>query len=259
MSQAVSDFRYLTNAVASSLLFLGTVLLVLHPDWFDRPLAKAINNLATDQPVASRVAAGIAYPTVEGVIVVSLIWCCWFSGIDQQLRARIISGACAAVFAGLIAHLLKSELPAPPKPIFDPALRFHVAKVLGDIDVLRATSFPDNPSFPSERGSMFAGLAITILLVRYDIGLLALGCTLAASLSRVYLGLHYPTSILGSFALAACIVWLAQTRPALELSLFLVKWERASAPTFYMFAFLVSYQLVTTFQDLRDLAALFLR
>jgi membrane-associated phospholipid phosphatase len=247
------------HAIAFSFLFLGTAILGRYPDWFDRPVARAINSFTRDHPFANGLAALVAYPTLEGAVVVSLVWCCWFSRIKAEPRARLVSGVFAAVLAGVIAHLMLHMLPPMPKPIFDPILALHPPDVLGDIDVLRATSFPNSPTFPSERATMFAGLAIAVFLIRYKLGFLALGCTTVVELSRIYLGLHYPTDIMGSFSLAAAILWFAQIRWGSVLGLRFVRWEGASASTFYMCAFFVSYQITTAFQDLRELTAQFFR
>lgn len=257
MTRKISDFRSLRNATAFSLLFLGTVVLALYPDWFNRPVAKAINSLTIDHQFANVLAYGIAYPTLQGVTVVALVWCCWFSGLTPDLRARLMSGTVAAILSGIIAHLVQRGIPTSPKPIFDPFLHLDLPPVLGDIDVLMATASPGSHDFPSERGTMFAGLAIAIFLVRQKIGLIALACTMAVEVSRIYLGLHYPTDIIGSFTLAAAPVWLAQMQWSWELGLGLVRWEMSSPSTFYMCAYLASYGTSTAFQDLRDLAGQF--
>lgn len=255
MTRKTSDVRSLRIAAAFSLLFLGTMVVALYPDWFNRPVAKAMNSLTIDHQFANVVAFGIAYPTLQGVTVVALVWCCWFSGLTPDLRARLMSGAVAAILSGIIARLVQRGLPTSPKPIFDPFLHVDVPAVLGNIDVLKATSFPSSHTFPSERGTMFAGLAIAVFLVRPTIGLIALACTTTAEVSRVYLGLHYPTDIIGSFSLAAATVWLAQMRWGSKPGFGLVRWEAASPATFYMCAYLASYATSTAFQDLRDLAS----
>jgi len=154
---------------------------------------------------------------------------------------------------------LQRTLPTSPQPIFDPLLQLHVPAVLGDIDTLRTTSSPNSHTFPSERATMFAGLAIAVFLIRPKLGLLALGCTMLADVSRIYLGLHYPADIIGSYSLAAAIVWLAQMQWSSELGLRFVRWESISPSTFYMCAFFAYYQVTTAFQDLRDLAGILLR
>ena len=254
MTRKMSDFRALRNAAVFSLLFFGTLVVALYPDWFNGPVAKAINGLTIDHQFANALAFGISYPTLQGVTVVALVWCCWFSGLTPDLRARVMSGAAAAILSGIIAHLVQRGIPTAPKPIVDPFLHLNVPAVLGDIDVLKTTDFPSTHTFPSERGTMFAGLAIAVFLVRPKIGLLALACTATVELSRIYLGLHSPIDIFGSFSLAAAMVWLAQMRWSSELGLRSIRWEMASPPTFYMCAYLASYGMSTAFQDLRDLA-----
>src|ERR1700680_2165512 len=103
MLREVSHPRYVINSILFLLVFLGTTILRLYPDWFDRPVAKALNNFAMDHHLANKLAIGAAYPTLEGMIVVSLLWYCWFSDTSPELRARLVIGAGAAVFAGLIA------------------------------------------------------------------------------------------------------------------------------------------------------------
>ena len=259
MARTLSDSHCLTHAAVFFVLFVGTTFLALNPDWIDRPLAKAVNIVASSQPFANRVAFGAVYPTAEGAIVVSLLWYCWFSHVGPESKARLVSGVCAAVIAALVAHFLKGSLPPTPKPIFDAALGLHIPDVLGDAAVLRSAPFAGNPGFPSERAVLFAGLSIAILPVRFELGLLALASTLAVELARIYLGLHYPSNALGSLALAATLAWLAQTRPCLEVGAFILRWERGAAPSFYLCSFLVSYLLVTAFQDVRDLAERLLR
>jgi membrane-associated phospholipid phosphatase len=255
---AVTHRRCLANAAAFSLLFLATAILALYPDWLNRPVAKAINSFTMDREFANAVAFTVAYPTLQGLAVVSLVWCCWFSGIKAELRARIVSGAFVAILAGLIAYLLYRTLPTSPRPILDSLLQLHIPAVLADIDNPTTTASAYAHTFPSERATMFAGLAIAVFVIRPRLGLLALGCTMLADISRVYLGLHYPTDIIGSYSLAAAMVWLAQMRWGAELGFRFVRWEGVSPSTFYMCAFLAGYQVTNAFQDLRDLAGILL-
>jgi len=105
---------------------------------------------------------------------------------------------------------------------------------------------------------MFAGLAIAVFLIRPKLGLLALGCTTLVDVSRVYLGLHYPTDIVGSYSLAAAMVWLAQMQWSVGLGLRFARWESISPSTFYMCSFFACYLVANAFQDLRDLAGILL-
>ena len=246
-------------AVLFSLLFVATAVLALNPDWFDRPVVKRISRFTTDWQFTNVLAFVLSYPTLESAIVVSCVWSCWFSGIEAELRAQIVSGAFAGACAVVISHLVQRILPTSPKPVFDPALQLHLPAILGDIDSFRATSLSGAHTFPSARATMFASLAIAILPVRLDIRLLALGCTVAAEISRIYLRLHYPTNIIGSLSLAALLVLLAQMQWGHALGSWFVSWERSSAAIFYMCAFLLSYQVMNGFRDVREITAQLLR
>jgi membrane-associated phospholipid phosphatase len=255
MAQEQSEPAPLKRAVASLLVFLAATVIALRPDWLDRPLARTINGAVSRWEDADRLAFALASPTFQTVSVVFLLWLCWRAEPNAQARARLASGAIAAVLAAMAAHLANLALPTPPKPIFDPAIDLHPLPVLGDIAVLKATSFVASHSFPSARATLFAGLAIAIVLVRSRLGAIALGCTLLTELSRVALGLHYPADIAGSFALAAAFAQLTQLRASAPIGLWFVRWERRSAPTFYAFGLLACYELAGGFQELRDLAA----
>jgi membrane-associated phospholipid phosphatase len=259
MSRDRSETRCIANAGAWSILLFAAGILALHPDWIDRPLAKTINSLTRDHDFANALAFDLGDSTVQGVIVVSLLWCCWFSVVVKESRAGLVSGVFAAVLAALVARLLQNTLPTSSKPIFDPLLALDPPAVFDDVASLRAASFSNSHTFPSERATMFGGLAITILLVQRKLGLLAVGCTIAAEFSRVYLGLHYPTDIVGSLALAGALVWVAQIPRISKLSLPFVWWEGAFPSTFYMCAFFASCQMATAFEGLRDFAARLVR
>jgi membrane-associated phospholipid phosphatase len=254
-----SDRRCAAYAIAFLLLLLVAIACAFNSHWIDRPIAKALNEFTRTDGFANTIAYHLTYPTLEGLAVVSLVWACWFSVATAELRARIIAGAFAAVLAGLVANYLHDALPTPPKPIFDRGLDLHLPSVFGDMATLRANSFPDSHTFPSERATLFAGLAITIAIVQSRIGVLALAFTFVVEFCRIYLGLHFFTDIVGSICLAAASVWLAQMRWGVRIGLWFVNWQRASAPSFYACAFLASYFAATTFQELRDLAALLRR
>ena len=87
----------------------------------------------------------------------------------------------------------------------------------GDAHLLLAPS-PD-PSFPSDHATAAYAIAVAILLRHRKGGVLALVLATLVALSRVALGTHYPTDILGGAALgaiAALLLWAPPIRRPLH-------------------------------------------
>ena len=84
--------------------------------------------------------------------------------------------------------------------------------------------YPEPPTYSFPSGHSFVSfcfcLCLAEILMRHGwplwgkvaIWIAALGCTLAIGLSRVYLGVHYPTDVLGGYA--AGVVWTMLIRVA---------------------------------------------
>ncbi len=87
--------------------------------------------------------------------------------------------------------------------------------------------YPQPPTYSFPSGHAFVSfcfcLCLAEILVRHEWPLVgkvaiwsaALGCTLTVGLSRIYLGVHYPTDVLAGFA--AGIVWITLIRVAAQI------------------------------------------
>lgn len=87
----------------------------------------------------------------------------------------------------------------------------------GDAHLLLAPS-PD-PSFPSDHATAAYAIAFAVLLRHRKGGVIALILATLVAVSRVALGTHYPTDILGGAALgalAALLLWLPPVRGPLH-------------------------------------------
>src|SRR5712664_844649 len=114
------------NALISSVVFLGALALALSPGSFDGPLLSLINSLAGRSAVFDGLAyASSSYFTFSGVVLMALIWGCWFDSNDPDNRARILLGTLASLGAGVISRSLQHTLPSHPRPVYDPALNFQ--------------------------------------------------------------------------------------------------------------------------------------
>ncbi|MGW7470439.1 phosphatase PAP2 family protein, partial [Streptomyces cyaneofuscatus] len=63
-------------------------------------------------------------------------------------------------------------------------------------------------SFVSDHSTLAMALAVGIFVANRKFGFVALGLAVFAGVSRVYMGVHYPTDVIGGFALGTAVALL---------------------------------------------------
>jgi membrane-associated phospholipid phosphatase len=241
--------RYKQNVLISFAVLLTAIGLAYRPGLGDLPLARLVNSFANRSPALD----GLFYDfddyfTFSGVILVALIWSCWFKSRDLEIRARLLVATLISIGAGGVSRLLQHWLPTHPRPYYDPALGFHSPSTLP------GTPYNTWNSFPSDHAAMFSGLVVGIYLVRPRSGLLVAAWLVLVESARIYMGAHYPSDLMGGAALAATFVWASQSPSLISAGRQVARWERSSPSMFYMCAFFISYQVATLFADIRGVA-----
>lgn len=155
------------------------------PGWFDRVVA---------------VLGGYGLPLAMLLLV---LWC--WRGARRQDETTAAESFAALVWAPLAAAIaLLVNMPlrgfvARPRPF----LQHEGLEVLGG---------PAGPgagfSFVSDHATLAMALGVGVFLANRRLGLIGIGLALAEGLCRVYLGVHYPTDVIGGFALGTAVVLL---------------------------------------------------
>jgi membrane-associated phospholipid phosphatase len=247
---APSVNRIWRNVFISSLVLFGALVLAVHPDIFDRPIAGLMNSYVGRWPVFDRVAIAVfVFPTFSGCVLMALIWSCWFDTREPDQRARILVGTLASFGAGIVSRLLQYTLPTHLRPVYDKALGFQQ---------LNALEVPHNTwnSFPSDHATVFAGLALVVWLAHSRFAVFAVVFTVVVEIARAYVGGHFPSDLIGAAGLGAMAIWIAQTGWSVSLGRLFNDWERRVPSLFYMGAFLISYQIASLFLDVRNAVSL---
>ncbi|WP_213455491.1 phosphatase PAP2 family protein [Rhizomonospora bruguierae] len=65
-----------------------------------------------------------------------------------------------------------------------------------------------DPSFPSDHATMAGAVAAGLLLVSWQVGLLATVAAAGMGFARIYIGAHYPADVLAGFAVGASVTLL---------------------------------------------------
>lgn len=243
-----SGISYKTDLFLCSLIFLVAATLAYLPTYFDFPVERIINGMATKSVILDALVYDFdTFFTLSGAVLVTLIWACWFGTTDMETRARILVGAIASLGAGAISRFFQHALSSHPRPFYDHAFDFHLPSVVNGIP------FNTWNSFPSDHAAVFGGLTVVIFLARPRLGVLAAAWFCLLELSRAYMGAHYPTDLVGGASLGAFVVLLAQLPGAISWGRRVALWDRSSPGLFYMCAFFMSYQIATLLQDFRSM------
>ena len=101
----------------------------------------------------------------------------------------MVAAGFSALLALGVAHLI-GDLWARPRPYVAHPLAAHLF-----------TSPSADPSFPSDHATAAFAIAVAILVRHRKAGILALAMAVVLSISRVAIGTHYPSDVVGGAAL----------------------------------------------------------
>ncbi|MET9955367.1 phosphatase PAP2 family protein [Streptomyces sp. NPDC006339] len=140
------------------------------------------------------------YGIMLGLVLV-VLWC-WWSIRRRGSLGDSVSGLVGLVWAPLAAGIaLLVNIPIRgfverPRPFND-----HQG-----LDVLVAGK--TDYSFVSDHATMAMAIAVGVFVAHRRFGLAAIGLALAEGFCRVYMGVHYPTDVVGGLALGTAVALL---------------------------------------------------
>jgi undecaprenyl-diphosphatase len=166
-------------------------------DW---SVVSAVNGLATSLPHA--VDTALAFLGEYGVPLgsVLLLLATWARARKGAGAPVSVAGVLWAGLAGGLALMLNVPVRAMvqrPRPF--------VAHP-GQLDLLM--SHQANGSFASDHATFTMALAVGLLLVDRRLGLVGIGLAFFEGFLRVFMGVHYPSDVLGGYALGTATVLL---------------------------------------------------
>ncbi|MER7539650.1 phosphatase PAP2 family protein [Streptomyces sp. NPDC097704] len=140
------------------------------------------------------------YGIVLGMVLV-VLWC-WWSVRRRGTPADSVSAVAGLVWAPLAAGVaLLVNIPIRgfverPRPFKD-----HQGL---EVLVAGKTDF----SFVSDHATLTMALGVGLFVAHRRFGLAAIALALAEGFARVYMGVHYPTDVIGGFALGTAVALL---------------------------------------------------
>ncbi|MEV8589527.1 phosphatase PAP2 family protein [Streptomyces sp. NPDC051180] len=168
----------------------------------DVSLLYDINGLAKDAPPwFDRVMEFVGEYGIVLAMVLVVLWC-WWSVRRRGTHADSVAAVAALVWAPLAAGIaLLVNIPIRgfverPRPFRD-----HQGL---EVLIEGKTDF----SFVSDHATLAMALGVGLFVAHRRFGLAAIGLALAEGFARVYMGVHYPTDVIGGFALGTAVALL---------------------------------------------------
>jgi membrane-associated phospholipid phosphatase len=216
---------------------------------FDTAIESFITHCVVSWPFFNHSMRAIAsFSLFKGLVPTGLLWAIWFrsSSHTRWAREMVVATFASSFLALIVGRTLAHFLPFRLRPIYN--LDLHLVFPLSEAPELVHRTWS---SFPSDHAVLWASVATGILLVWRWAGIFAfLHLAIFICFPRVYLGLHYPTDIIGGAAIAIIITFLV-TRDAVKdrFAPTIVRLFDAYPAVFYMVAFVFCFELATMFEE----------
>lgn len=167
----------------------------------DVSLLRDINGLAKDAPRwFDRVMESVGEYGLVLLMVLIAGWCWW--RVARRSGAEAPAAVAGVLWSGLAAAVAL-VLNVPLRNFVERPRPFLEHKGI-DVLVKGKTDF----SFVSDHATLTMAVAVGLFMVSRRWGLAAIAVALAEGFCRVYMGVHYPTDVLGGFALGTAVALL---------------------------------------------------
>lgn len=186
---------------------------------------------------------------IKGGVLLFIFWWAWFKvNINQSyIQVHLVSTLFGAFIAMILARTLALLLPFRFRPIHEEDLNFITPYGM-NITTLEGWS-----SFPSDHAILFYALATGMFYISKKLGIFALVyTTLFIGFPRAYLGLHYPTDIIGGAIIGITITLLFNSNYFMEkISHPTHNYSNTKPEIFYPILFIITYQIADMFDNSR--------
>jgi undecaprenyl-diphosphatase len=188
----------------------------------------------------------------KGGVLTMVLWWAWFKKENEAENRRIIVATLfASIVVLFVTRVLTIALPFRTRPLLNPELAFQLP--YGET----TTGMGGWSSFPSDHAALFFALATGVFFISRMLGvLISVYLFFIIVLTRIYLGLHYPTDLLAGAILGIAITWAAiNTNIFAYFTKLGLRLHIEKPALFYPLFFFFTYQIATMFIDLRDLGS----
>ncbi|MGH6935300.1 MAG: phosphatase PAP2 family protein [Methylocella sp.] len=187
--------------------------------------------------------------------ILPIVTCLWYFWFDSRFRdrVRVIGGFAGTFVAVLVARIIQDLSPQRLRPLHSGDPTFVPPAGL-DMTVLEHWS-----SFPSDHAAVSFALSTAVFQVSRPLGAACmLWSFFVVNLPRVYAGYHYMSDIIAGAIIGVLSVIIIDISNLSErMGVLVSKLEKQWTGLFYVSFFVLSYQIVTLFGDIRRTGSFF--
>jgi undecaprenyl-diphosphatase len=184
-----------------------------------------------------------------GPIVIAAVWAVASAREPHKPLMLVLLGVSAAMAVSMTVQAL---MPSRPRPLYTPGLTLQAPFGMD------TTTMADWSSFPSDHAAMVFAMAFAVWRYHRMAGLVALAWSaLAVCVPRMFMGLHYPSDLLGGALIGIGAVALLPRTPLLAWGERVLHWPLARYPAVLPSLMVITmYLFITMFGDLRRVGQL---
>lgn len=187
----------------------------------------------------------------NGSLIMAAYWYVWFlPGPDQDRREKIVLALIGAIITLIVARAFASVLPFRVRPLYAQDVGYLRPNLPSGQNI---GGYEDWSSFPSDQAALFFALAAGLWRCSRPLGILAiLVATIGVGAVRIFLGIHYPSDVIAGAAIGVLCVYATTRIGSNRLTRTVLAFERDYPAAFYAAMFLVTFEIGSLFDDVRQ-------
>ncbi len=222
-------------------------------DQFDHYVMSLMSDWAQHSVLLNKIVIQLlSLATFKTLPVFATLWLLWFSADEIKSRQAVLEGFVAMFIAGALSRVIQDGLPERVRPLHSGDAAFiPPLGITPDANVLE-----DWSSFPSDHAAVYFALSTALWLLSRRLGIIAYAWSiLIICMPRVFAGYHYASDIIGGAVLGVVSALLLAPWVATKIGPWVWAAEKSCRNLFYAGFFVLSFEVLTMFNDLRIAAS----
>jgi undecaprenyl-diphosphatase len=175
----------------------------------------------------------------------------WVADKSAESRSKLMAGLSGAFLAVMVARAVAHIAPFEIRPMYDAASGYHALATDYALDMQNWSSFP------SDTAAFSVALTLGLFSRQKTASVILTALSVVVfGVSRIYLGLHYPSDALVGWVIGGGSAAVANLPIARRLATIPLRLEQSAPPLFYALAVVALAEIGQMFENVRAILGL---